>query len=662
MVRILDLPVVTTPLSGVEAFECVQANQSRRVSFSQLQLAVGIPVWGTIIGALSNQLDLQAALNLKANLISPVFAGLPTAPTAAVDLPGAQLATLNYVLGQASSTVPLVDVGAGLVGVSTRYARADHRHPISTAAIWGQITGTLSNQTDLAVALSLLAPLTNPVFLGNPTAPTPPPNDNDTSIATTAYVIGQASNAAPLISSGPVGVPGTANQWARGDHVHPAPLVGSVAWGSISGTLSDQADLQAALNLKAPLASPVFTGTPTVPQPPANDVTSRVISGAWYAAQASNALPIISSGIGDPGTSLLFSRADHFHPPTAAGSVPWGAITGTLSAQADLQAALNLKANLSNPAFTGAPTTPQPAVDSTTQQIVNAAFVTGQASTSTPLVDTGAGVIGTSLRYARADHQHPPSSVPAIWGTITGTLSSQADLQAALNLKANIAGPTFTGVASAPTPAQDLNTTQLATTQWYISQASAVIPPIDGGVGAVGVSARFARADHQHPPNASAGTVTAVTIAAANGFTGTVANQGTTPALTIIPGNITPISVAATGAVSGSTVSDAAGNVRQVPVDNKTAAAYTLVLADGGRAIVKSNSTAQTTTVPANATVAFPIGTLITFVNLGGTTLNHIVAPTGAATVFFNGVSGNITLTPGSSVTLIKVATNTWQG
>lgn len=38
------------------------------------------------------------------------------------------------------------------------------------------------------------------------------------------------------------------------------------------------------------------------------------------------------------------------------------------------------------------------------------------------------------------------------WGTFTGTLSDQADLLAALNLKANLASPAFTGVVTIPTP------------------------------------------------------------------------------------------------------------------------------------------------------------------------------------------------------------------
>lgn len=42
---------------------------------------------------------------------------------------------------------------------------------------------------------------------------------------------------------------------------------GGGTWGSIMGTLSSQTDLQNALNLKAPLASPTFTGLVTFPTP-----------------------------------------------------------------------------------------------------------------------------------------------------------------------------------------------------------------------------------------------------------------------------------------------------------------------------------------------------------------------------------------------------------
>lgn len=43
--------------------------------------------------------------------------------------------------------------------------------------------------TATATALALKAPLASPVFTGDPKAPTPAPGDNDTSIATTAFVV-----------------------------------------------------------------------------------------------------------------------------------------------------------------------------------------------------------------------------------------------------------------------------------------------------------------------------------------------------------------------------------------------------------------------------------------------------------------------------------------
>jgi hypothetical protein len=52
----------------------------------------------------------------------------------------------------------------------------------------------------------------------------------------------------------------------------------------------------------------------------------------------------------------------------------------------------------------------------------------------------------------------------ATWGSITGTLSAQTDLQTALNAKAALASPTFTGTPAAPTAGSGTNTTQLATT------------------------------------------------------------------------------------------------------------------------------------------------------------------------------------------------------
>lgn len=60
----------------------------------------------------------------------------------------------------------------------------------------------------------------------------------------------------------------------------PPGLAGPAAvWGSISGTLSNQTDLQSALDLKAPKASPTFTGEVTLPTGGATDAPVKFVAG-----------------------------------------------------------------------------------------------------------------------------------------------------------------------------------------------------------------------------------------------------------------------------------------------------------------------------------------------------------------------------------------------
>ncbi len=59
---------------------------------------------------------------------------------------------------------------------------------------------------------------------------------------------------------------------------------GATAWGDITGTLGDQADLDAALDAKAPLASPALTGTPTAPTAAPGTNTTQVATTAFVEA------------------------------------------------------------------------------------------------------------------------------------------------------------------------------------------------------------------------------------------------------------------------------------------------------------------------------------------------------------------------------------------
>ena len=155
-----------------------------------------------------------------APLASPALTGTPTAPTAATNTSTTQLATTAFVLGQASSTAPLMD-GTAAVGTGTTFARADHVHGSDTTK----------------------ANLASPTFTGTPAAPTAAVNTSTTQLATTAYVIGQAASTTPA-ALGTAAV-GTGTTFARADHVHTAPsttLSGDVTGtgtGSVATTLAN---------------------------------------------------------------------------------------------------------------------------------------------------------------------------------------------------------------------------------------------------------------------------------------------------------------------------------------------------------------------------------------------------------------------------------------
>jgi hypothetical protein len=241
-------------------------------------------------------------------------------------------------------------------------------------------------------------------------------------------------------------------------------------WGSITGTLSSQTDLQTALNLKADLASPALTGVPTAPTAAADTNTTALATTAYVVGQAGSATPLVD-GTAAVGTSLRYARQDHVHPTDTS------------------------RAALASPTFTGTPAAPTAAADTNTTQLATTAFVVGQASSTAPVID-GTATVGTSLKYARADHVHPTDTsraalasptftgVPAAPTAAVDTNTTQLATTAYVVGQgyAKLASPTFTGTPAAPTAAVDTNTTQLATTAYVVGQGYAKLasPALSG--------------------------------------------------------------------------------------------------------------------------------------------------------------------------------------
>ena len=162
-------------------------------------------------------------------------------------------------------------------------------------------------------------------------------------------------------------------------------------------------------------------------------------------------------------------------------------------------------------------------------------------------------------------------------------------------------------------------------------------------------------------PVANGGTgITAFGTGVATALGQNVSGSGSI-ALTTSPTFTTPVlGTPTSGTLSNCTVdgTDAVG-FRNTPV-NSQSTAYTLVLADSGKTILHpdSDNNARTFTIPANSSVAYPVGTVITFVNL----INTVTIAITSDTMYLagDGTTGSRTLAAYGVASAVKVASTTW--
>lgn len=152
-------------------------------------------------------------------------------------------------------------------------------------------------------------------------ATTPAADTNTTALATTAFVLGQAGNALPVMSG--TAAAGSATRLARQDHVHPTDTS------------------------RAPLASPTLTGTPAAPTAAADTNTTQLATTAFVLGQAASVAPA-DLGSTAVGAATRFARADHVHAmprldqaanPTTAVAMNSQRLTGLATPTADTDAA-----------------------------------------------------------------------------------------------------------------------------------------------------------------------------------------------------------------------------------------------------------------------------------------------------------------------------------
>jgi hypothetical protein len=101
----------------------------------------------------------------------------------------------------------------------------------------------------------------------------------------------------------------------------------------------------------------------------------------------------------------------------------------------------------------------------------------------------------------------------------------------------------------------------------------------------------------------------------------------------------------------------------ELAINAQTGTTYTFVLADGNdKLVTASNAATQTYSIPTNANVAFPTGTVINIIAIGAGQVTIDAVTSGTTTVLSNGgtAAAPKLRVQYSAASLIKVATDTW--
>jgi len=197
-----------------------------------------------------------------------------------------------------------------------------------------------------------------------------------------------------------------------------------------------------------------------------------------------------------------------------------------------------------------------PGTAANTTGIVKSTTGTGALTTAVasdfPVLNQNTTGIASNITGVLNATSHPAltGDVTNTAGTVATTISNGVVSNAKLaTMPANTFKANNTAGIAVPS---DITGTQATTLLDVFTPTLKGLVPASGG-GTIG----FLRADGTFavPSGTNAGTVTSVSVAFANGVSGTVSTPNTTPAITLTLGAITPSSVAATSTVTGSNLS-----------------------------------------------------------------------------------------------------------
>lgn len=396
-------------------------------------------------------------------------------------------------------------------------------------------------------------------------------------------------------------------------------------------------------------------------------------------------------------------------------AVPSGTIVGTSDSQTLTNKTINGSNNtISNISLTTAVTGTLPLANGgtgqTTAQAAMNAFA-GAVTSGQYLRGNGTNVVMSAIQAGDVPtlNQNTTGTASNVTGVvaIANGGSGQTSAQTAMNafaggvtagqyLRGNGTNVVMAAIQAADVPTLNQNTTGTA------SNVTGVVAVANGGTGITAFGTGVATALGQNvtgsggialatspsftTPTLGAATATSVnkvaitapatsaTLTIADGKTVTLNNtlalSGTDSTTMTFPS--TSATIARTDAaqtftgtqtfsgsvVPGTNVVDSVGYTGMP--QNSQSAAYTLVAADAGKSIIHpiTDNNARTFTIPANGTVAYPVGTTITFVNM----INTVTIAITTDTMYLAGAgtTGSRTLAAYGVATAIKITSTSW--
>ena len=239
-----------------------------------------------------NELDADTAIALKADIASPTFTGTPAAPTAAGGTNTTQLATTAFV---AAAIADLVDSAPGAINTLNELAAAIGDDANFSTTITNAIAAVQAdvdqNELDSDNAEAALSGRIT-TLEADPTTQTAVDAKLDAS-AVSAYGLTLVDDADAAAARTTLGL------------------------GSVDNTADSAKPIstatQSALDLKAPLASPALTGTPTAPTAAADTNTTQVATTAYVQTEIADLV-----GNAPAGLDTLEELADAINNDTLA--------------------------------------------------------------------------------------------------------------------------------------------------------------------------------------------------------------------------------------------------------------------------------------------------------------------------------------------------------